>query len=102
MYDSFFLVDSLTLISLKVELIYIVEILPPVPGKSVMVVEPGWEEFGVEVYTMIYQNLQRYPVHFILKAGDTELQTMKVNSVANYAKFEGLKLEEKYTIREDV
>ena len=26
---------------LKVELIYIVEILPPVAGKSVMVVEPG-------------------------------------------------------------
>ena len=26
---------------LKVELIYIVEILPPVVGKSVMVVEPG-------------------------------------------------------------
>ena len=30
-------------ISLKVELIYIVEILPPVPGKSVMVVKPGQE-----------------------------------------------------------
>ena len=28
------------------------------------------------------------------------MQTMKVNSVAKYAKFEGLKPEEKYTVRE--
>ena len=30
-------------------MIYIVEILPPVPGKSVMVVEPRKEVIGVEV-----------------------------------------------------
>ena len=30
------------------------------------------------------------------------MQTMKVNSFANYSKFEGLKLEEKYTVREVV
>jgi len=78
----------------EVELIYIVEILPPVAGKSVMVVEPG-HNIG------LVEPRQKEDIEGA-QAGENEMQTMKVNNATKMTKrvkFDGLKPEEKYTVR---
>jgi len=69
----------------EVELIYLIEILPPVKANSVQIEEPGNK--GANVTKVDARD------------GDTEMQSLKSNGGKFSKTFEGMKREEKYTVR---